>query len=256
VERAREGDRDVIAYLERDLVRNALDLWYLRRKDRRYGFHVCRAGSEVRAHLGTYSAPEATYVGLGGESSAAELLLPLVPSRAIVTVPRELHDLVARKLKISATYDIDFMIVRNGEEKLRDFSLAKRLSRKNAVEYTSFGSSFNIHEMSLDWAREQLDTDMIFGVFADGRLASVASLVAWLPKVAAIMGVETKPEFRRKGLGSIVVSAAVQEALRRSQSCSLYVRSGNEEAASLYQALGFEKLCEGFFIDIGAGVNP
>jgi len=146
--------------------------------------------------------------------------------------------------------------VRNGEEQLRDCSLAQRLSSEHGIEYARFVSSLNMHEMSLEWAREQLDTDIIFGAFADGMLASVASVVAWLPQVAAIMGADTKPEFRRKGLGSIVVSAAVQEALRCSRSCSLYVRSSNEEAAGLYQALGFEKLCEGFFIDIGSGVNP
>jgi ribosomal protein S18 acetylase RimI-like enzyme len=256
VERARESDRSTVEYLERDLVRNATDIWLLKQKDRRYELHVCRAGSEVKAHLGAYSAPEAVYAGLGGDSGAAELLLPLVPNKAVVTIPRELYDLAARMLSIDATYRIDFMVVRNGEERLRDCGLAKRLSREYAVEYASFGSSFNISGMTLEWAREQLDTDIIFGVFADGRLASVASLVAWSPQVAAITGVETKPAFRRRGLGSVAVSAAVQEAFRRSRSCSLYVRSDNEEARRLYEALGFEKLCEGFFIDVGSGVNP
>lgn len=206
VERARENDSDAITYLEKEMVRNILDIWYLQRGDRRYELHVCRVGSEVRAHLGIYSCPEAVYVGLGGESYAAEVLLPLVPSKALLTVTPTLHDLVTRKLRFDAKYHTDNMMVRKGEEKLQDSDSAKRLSREHDVEYATFGSSFNLREMTLEWAREQLDNDIVFGTFANCKLASVASLVAWLPQIAAITGVETKPQFRKRGLGGITVS--------------------------------------------------
>ncbi len=210
----------------------------------------------MKAHLSLYSSPEAVYVGLGGESDATEALLPVVPSKAVLTVTPALHDLVTRKLRYDAKYTIDFMVVRRGDEKLKGSGLAKRLSREHDAEYATFGSSFNVREMTPEWAREQLENDIVFGTFANGKLASVASLVAWLPQVAAIMGVETKPEFRKRGLGSTTVSAVVREALMRSRSCSLFVRSDNHEAVRLYKALGFNKFGEAFFIDIGTGVVP
>ncbi|MCL4518229.1 MAG: GNAT family N-acetyltransferase [Thaumarchaeota archaeon] len=70
------------------------------------------------------------------------------------------------------------------------------------------------------------------------------------------MGVETRQEFRRRGYGSIVVSAAVREALKHSRCCSLFVRSDNEQALGLYWALGFKKIGEELWVDLGTGLIP
>ena len=148
------------------------------------------------------------------------------------------------------------MVVERGEERLRNPELATRLSRESDIEYSNFGSSFNLPALPIEWIRKRIDEDTIFGAFADGKLASVASLVAWLPQMAVIMGVETKPEFRRRGLGAVAVSAAVREALTLSQSCSLFVRSDNAAALSLYREIGFKKVAEELWIDIGTGLIP
>ncbi|MDG7030873.1 MAG: GNAT family N-acetyltransferase, partial [Nitrososphaerota archaeon] len=128
----------------------------------------------------------------------------------------------------------DLIVVRRGEETLNRLTSAVRLSGDNTVEYAPFGASFNIHGSPLVWAHEILEQSCVLGIMSGGKLVSVASLVAWLPKMAVIQGVETKPEFRGKGFGSAVVSAAVQEGLKRSDCCSLSMRSGNE-AATLYR---------------------
>jgi len=256
VERAWRNEVDVVAHLERDIVRNALDIWNLRHEDSRYELHVCRVGLEVKAHLSIYNAPEANYVALGGDGKAAGALLHLIPSKAVLTVPPDLRGLVAGKVRCDAIYPNDIMIVRRGEEKLKSPELATRLSRKHDREFSSFGSSFNVPNVPLEWIRERLDNDIVLGAFSEGRLVSVASLVARLPQVAVIMGVETKQEFRRRSFGSIVVSAVVQEALKHSQSCSLFVRSDNDEAVGLYRTLGFQKFGEEFWIDIGTGLVP
>src|SRR5487761_457825 len=255
--RAVWGDPHAIAYLGRDIVRNVLDIWNFQRSDKRYQLYVCRAGNDVKSHLGIYTTPEAVYVSLGGEPNAAESLLEFVPEKAVLTAPVMLRHLVERVLRWDAIYPNDIMVVKRGEERLRNSDLATRLSSKSDIEYSTFGSSFNVPAVPMEWIRECLDRDIIFGVFADGnKLASVASLVAWLPQVAIIMGVETKPEFRRRGLGATVVSAAVREALRRSQSCSLFVRSDNAAAVSLYTELGFKKVAEELWIDMGTGLIP
>lgn len=256
VERARRDEADVVAYLERDVVRNALDIWSLRRGDRRHELHVCRVAGEVEAHLSVYDSPDAKYAALGGERDAAEALLHLVPSKAVLTITPGLHELVASKLRYDKTYLHDIMVVRRGEERLKNPELATRLSSEHAVEYAEFGPKVSAPGPQLEWVRERLDTALVFGAFSDGRMVSVGSLVAWLPQVAVIMGVETKPEFRRRGFGGAVVSAAVREGLRRSQSCSLFVRSDNAEATSLYRTLGFQKSGEEFWIDIGTGLVP
>jgi ribosomal protein S18 acetylase RimI-like enzyme len=257
VERAQSGDLEVIAYLEREIVRNSFDIWNFQSGDKRYELFVSRVGGGIRTHLGIYSTPEAVYVSLGGEPSAAESLLPLVPHKAVVTMTSVFRDLITRMLEYDAIYPNDIMVVNRGEERLRSPDLATRLSRESDIEYSTFGSSFNIPAVPMEWVRERLDKDIIFGAFADGnKLASVASLVAWLPQIAVIMGVETKPEFRRRGLGATVVSAAVREALTLSESCSLFVRSDNGAAVSLYSELGFKKVAGDLWIDIGTGLIP
>ena len=256
VEFVRTPSLDVIAYLEKDATRNALDLWYLQNGDKRYELHVCRIEDEIKAHLGTYDTPEAIYSSLGGEPEAAEALLDFIPKKTVLTTTNDLGDLVTSNLKPNSTYANDIMVVGREEMKLKNPDLAVRLSSDHLIQYSEFGSSFNVTNVPMEWVQECLERDIIFGVFLGDKLVSVASLVGRHPHVAVILGVETKSEFRNKGFGTIAVSAAVREGLRHSNSCSLFVRADNVHALSLYRALGFKKVAEELWIDIGTGIIP
>lgn len=246
----------MIQYFESDEPRNVLDLWNLENEDRRYKLLVCRINGEVKAHLGTYDTPEAIYSSLGGETTSAEALIDFIPRKTILTTTRELGDLIGRRLKFDASYPNDIMMVRRGEEKLTDPGRAVRLSIDNDIQYSEFGSSFKIKNVSMEWIREQLATATIFGVYVDHALVSVASLVGRLPSVSEIMAVETKPEFRGRGFGSIAVSAAVREGLKQSITCSLFVRQDNSSALAIYKKIGFNKVGELLWIDLGSGLVP
>jgi ribosomal protein S18 acetylase RimI-like enzyme len=256
VARATGGDPQIVSYLRQDIVKNALDIWGLERETQRFQLFVSREGNEIRAHLSIYDTPEAIYTSLAGDQNAAEPLFELIPPRTVLTTDNQLGELVIQKRKCDAIYSNDFMLLNRGEQRLRTPEKARTLSLESEIEYSSFGSSFNVPTLPIEWIRETLQKSIVFGVFDEGKLASVASLVAWLPEIAVIMGVETKPEFRRKGLSSIAVSATVQEGLRRSRACSLFVRSDNEPAISLYRSLGFRKTGEELWIDIGTGLIP
>lgn len=260
VTRAAPEDTEAVAYLERDLVRNALDIWGLRHEGDRYELHLCRLDSSVAAHLSIFRA-EADYVALGGDEVAAEELLHLVPTKAVVTIPPHLRRLIVDRLRADAIFTNDIMVVKRGEEALGNTLRVQRIGVEHAMEYSKFGSSFNAqvsppHVSPLEWIQDRLGKNMAYDAFCDGELVSVASLVAWLPQVAVIMGVETRQGFRKRGFGNSVVSAALMEALRRSESCTLFVRSDNEEAISLYRKLGFRKFADELFIDIGTGIVP
>ena len=256
VDRAARDEVDTIAYLGENVLRNALDIWNLEHEGGRYELNLSRVDDKIRAHLSIYRTPEANYVNLGGSEEPAEALLHLLPAKAVLTISPDFKGMIAKEVRYDAIYPNDIMVVGRGEEKLRSPGLAMRLAREHEVEYSTFGSSFNAPRVPLDWTRERLDNDIVFGAFSEGRLASVASVVAWLPQMALIMGVETKKEFRGRGLGGAVVSAAVQEALRRSKLCSLFVRSDNNVALGLYRALGFWKVGEELWVDIGTGMVP
>ena len=256
VESVSEPAPKVLSYLKKDVIRNALDIWALTKERNRYSLKVCRLGTEVKAHLGIYNTPEAQYTSLGGDIAAAEALLPYIPSKAALTIPPGLSELVRTKVRPDAEYPNDIMLVRRGEERLENTGSARRLGLEDFGQYSTFGSSFNVGEASDQWAKDRLSKNAIFGAYGMDKLVSVASLAAWLPEVSVILGVETKVEYRRRGFGRMVVSKAVLEALRRSKSCSLFVRSDNHEAISLYRKLGFKKVGEELWVDIGTGIVP
>jgi ribosomal protein S18 acetylase RimI-like enzyme len=256
VERVYGDNREAIAYLEGDLLRNALDIWSLGFEGKRNELYVVRDQGRMVAHLSIYHAPEADYVNVGGRESEIGPLLSLIPSKAVVFLTLKAFEAAKGSLKPDSVVRNDMMLVRRGEEALIHPDLAVRLSEKDAAEYAGFGSSFNSPPAPIEWAREGLADHPVFGVFDDGRLASVASVTASLPDVGVIMGVETHRDFRRKGYGSAVVSAATREALRRSKSCALWVASRNVEAVALYYRLGFRKIDEEMWLDFGTGLTP
>jgi ribosomal protein S18 acetylase RimI-like enzyme len=256
IEEVRLPCTDVIAYLEADEIRNVLDLWYLQEEYRRYRLLVCKINGEIRAHLGTYDTPEAIYTSLGGEIPAAEALLDFLPKKTVLITTKELGEVVTRRSKCDIIFPNDLMLIKRGEENLALPDRAVKLSVKDDVQYSEFGSSFNIRNMPMEWIREVLATDTIFGVFVGDELVSVASLVGRLPNITAIAGVETKPEFRGKGFGSMVVSAAVEEGLRRSKTCTLFVRQNNGPALGIYRKIGFKKVAEMLWMDIGTDLVP
>jgi ribosomal protein S18 acetylase RimI-like enzyme len=256
VERVYGGNREAIAYLEGDFLRNALDIWGLGFEGQRSELYVVRDEGEMVAHLSIYHAPEADYVNIGGTESEIGPLLTLIPGRAVVFLTLKAFEAAKGRLKPDSVVPNDMMIVRRGEERLFRPDLAVRLSEKDATGYAGFGSSFNSPPAPIEWAREGLADHPVFGVFDDGRLVSVASVTASLPDVGVIMGVETQRDFRRKGYGSAVVSAATREALRRSKSCVLWVASRNTEALGLYRRLGFRKIGEEMWLDFGTGLTP
>jgi ribosomal protein S18 acetylase RimI-like enzyme len=255
-ERVYADDGDVIAYLESDINRCAIDIWNLRFESNHHEFYVARDRGTIRAHLGIFHAPEADYVTLGGHDEGVGRLLTLIPDRAVVLVPPAAFEAARPRMKPGIVYSSDLMLVRRGEETVGPPGTAVRLTEKDAEEYAGFGASFNAPPVPVEWARERISRDAVFGVFEQGKLASIASAMAFHPEVAVIMGVETRKEFRRRGYGRSVVSAAVREALDRSKSCTLWVASRNSEAQPMYRSLGFRKVGEELWVDIGTGVTP
>lgn len=257
VERVVQSTSEVTTYLKTNLVANALDLWNLEHEAKNLRLFVIRDHGEIRSHLSAFGTPEADYVSLtAGTPEEARELLDLIPDKCVLIIEPRLYESIKSIIHSHLVYPNDRMVVRRGRESLVDVSQAVRLSVEDAPAYVRFGASFNAPQVPLEWARERLQRDIVFGVFSDDSLASIASVVARLPEMAVIMGVETLPEFRGRGFATAASSAATREALTISESCTLFVRSDNLHAVRIYGKLGYRKVGEELWIDIGTGLVP
>ncbi len=257
VERVLRPTSDVTNYLQTNLLDNALDLWNLKHEPNNLELFVFRHQGRMTGHLSIFRTPEADYASLSSDApEGARVLLDLIPKKCVLILEPALYVPIKNVIHSHVVYPNDRMVVGRGQEILTNSDLAVRLSVGDAPEYLRFGTSFNGPQVPLEWAQERLQRGIVFGVFSDDSLASVASVVARLPRMAVIMGVETLQEFRGMGYATAVTSAATREALKHSESCLLFVRSDNSMAIHIYEKLGYKKVGEELWIDVGTGLVP
>jgi ribosomal protein S18 acetylase RimI-like enzyme len=79
------------------------------------------------------------------------------------------------------------------------------------------------------------------GVRRDGRLIAMAGQRFRFPGAVEISAVCTHPDARRGGLGAALTSAAAHRIREEGATPFLHVVSGNDNAARVYEALGFRR---------------
>jgi predicted GNAT family acetyltransferase len=68
---------------------------------------------------------------------------------------------------------------------------------------------------------------------------------------------ETLEKYRGRGYATLAVSAALEDALKISETSSLFVRKYNLSDIRIYEKLGFKKVGEeDIWIDLGTGLVP
>ena len=99
-----------------------------------------------------------------------------------------------------------------------------------------------------DWAEGSFDrVPALFGCFEDDRLVAASNLTAWRVGDDRI-GVVTHPEFRRRGYGAAVASAATERALRTTTVAEWRARGTNTASIELALKLGFARYGENLAI--------
>jgi GNAT superfamily N-acetyltransferase len=253
-ERIIEEDPEVIAYLERiDPIRYSADIHNLKWERDYLDFYVCKGEhGEIKSHVSMFKASEATYVSIyGDDEPSIKPLVGMIPkSHAIVEASPQTAEFIGKWIAPTASSKDSWMIVKRGEEKLVSPDAAKRLSVENAETCAQFPS----WPISAEWARVRLARDHVFGIFDEGKLVSVASVIARTPQTALLAGVETLEPYRGKGYATMAVSAATRDALKESETASLFVRSDNGPAIKIYEKLGYRKIGEGVWLDLGTGL--
>lgn len=213
----------------------------------------------LRGYILIYTALEFPSVVLEGESSVAERLIGYAPEgRFIMHAPRDLLPIVKGRFSDAKHYAESWMIVRRGDASFFRSELVRRLcSEVDTLDLFGLLSSREDRRAgSVEKYVELIGRQPIFGVFVDGELVSYAGSFIQLPQVWMIGGVYTRPDLRGRGYGTLATSAVTEEALRNSEVAALFVRSDNYSAVKVYEKIGYKKIGEKLWIDMGTGMKP
>jgi GNAT superfamily N-acetyltransferase len=86
----------------------------------------------------------------------------------------------------------------------------------------------------------------VFGYFEGGRLVAAASYEIWGSAIAHV-GVATAPDWRGRGLGKIVATAATADALERGLVPQWRTLASNVASVSVGRAIGYQPVAAHFF---------
>ncbi|MCS7275486.1 MAG: GNAT family N-acetyltransferase [Dehalococcoidia bacterium] len=90
-----------------------------------------------------------------------------------------------------------------------------------------------------------LEEGVYYGVVAAGRLVAIAGTHVFAPEegVAVVGNVYTHPDWRGRGLATLVTGAVTQELLRSCSNVYLTVETENAAAVQVYRKLGYRVEC-------------
>ncbi len=258
----RESNKGILLdYLHRDVARHAFALFDLNAAFQDSEFYVAASGGRICGYLLIYKGTALRYpsIIIDAELEAAETLLTLLPDeKAILFCPRELLAFVRTRVKDSGVYQETQMAIRKGEERLIQNNPARRLTLDDAGSlatlYSEMGNANR--QVEPEPIRRQLALNPFYGIYDGGKLVSVAGLYVLMPEVCVIGGVFTHSAHRGRGFAKMTTSAVLECAFRISGLATLYVRSDNQPAIRVYEQLGFGKVGERFWVDLGTGLRP
>jgi ribosomal protein S18 acetylase RimI-like enzyme len=261
VEVRKKDRQSIIQRLRSNLLHNLFVIYDLLYKPEKTTIYAAYNSSDsLKGHLLIYKgfATLPLAARLDGEGKHTQKLLELLSNEKLVLFcPPNLLNIVKKKFPEACCYPEYQMYVAKGEERLVIPNLAEMLKPEHAPllsELYSSGEPAFIR--SEERCRDLLEKSGVYGAFERGKLVSAAISVKRLPEVGEVTSVLTRPKNRGRGFGTMVTSAATEDVLRHADGSNLYVRADNKPAIKVYEKLGYKKIDEWYWIDIGTGSKP
>jgi len=214
---------------------------------------------KLKGYILVYTAMEFPSVVLECDSDLAAKLVGYAPeNRYIMHISPNLLPIVKDRLPDAKHYVEDWMIVKKGGRSFFKSELVRKLRTKDDAS-----KLVRLRSTEEDAPRRTIDKQLnwisrmpVYGVFIGDELVSFAGSFIQLPQVWMIGGVYTHPNHRNRGYATLATSAVTEEALKHAGTAALFVRSDNYPAIKVYEKIGYKKLGEKLWIDVGTGMKP
>jgi ribosomal protein S18 acetylase RimI-like enzyme len=259
VEKIDEDNKQrVIDLLKLDVVRHVFSFYDIQHEPENTTMYAAFENGNLKGYILIYTALEFLSVGLECESDIAEKLIEYAPkNRFIMHAPPNLLPIINRKFPYAKHYVENWMLVKKGEANFLESKLVRRLRTDDASGLAMLLSSRK--DRPRGTVKKYIDLiskQPIYGVFVNGKLVSYAGSFIQLPQVWMIGGVYTHPKHRNNGYATLATSAVTGEALKNAEASALFVRSDNYSAIKVYEKIGYKKIGEKLWIDVGTGMKP
>jgi len=251
--------KHVISSLKSDIIRHVFAFYDIQHDPEHTVMHAAFEDRKLEGYILTYTAMETPSVIMECESETAKKLIEYAPADKYVMHTRsDLLPIIEKRFLTAKHYIEDWMLVKKGEATIFKSELTCRLRTEEDAEKlfrlleTRKERTPSSIERYLDWMTRM----PLYGLFINDELVSYAGSFLQLPQVWMIGGVYTRPDHRGKGYATQVTAAVTEEALRNAEAAALFVRSDNYPAIKAYEKIGFRKIGEKLWVDIGTGLKP
>lgn len=249
----------IIDSLKSDIIRHVFAFYDIQHDPQHTTMYAALENGNLKGYILIYTATDAPSVILECEDNTAEKLVAYAPlNNFIVHTPPNLLSTVQQKFPNEKHYLESWMLVRKGEAHCSGSKLARRLKTEDDASRLArlISSRKDRPEEALKKYVDWISKMPVYGVFIKGRLVSYAGSFLQLPQVWMIGGVCTQPRDRNRGYATSAVSAITEEALRKAEAAALFVRSDNSAAIKVYEKIGYNKIGEKVWVDVGTGLRP
>ena len=182
-------------------------------------------------------------VQLRGNREAVEKLLDSVSLEKVeLQAPLDCEDIVNRKYSPQIRYELVLMTLKKGEENIQVRSNPERLRPEDAEKVAEIMRKADPEwwgDITAENRRESLEKTYWLGIKRDGKIVSVGN--TRFADVGSNIGViATDERYRNMGYATSIVSALVQEILKRSPPALIHVLSDNAPAIRAYSKVGYK----------------
>ncbi len=255
VEEVTADDTDFMDYLASDKLRNAFALYDLVEEADKI---ECLAASEEDSFSGymlLWYGAGIPHAMLRGTREAAHRLLPRAPDdHCTLLTDSHLAGCAEEMREVTASFEMDLMTVDHRTAQLLTSTGARRLRADDGPAVSALFAEIGRGE-DRDYAA-WIDPGITYGVFDEERLVAVGGTHIRSKDLCLLGGIYTAKDHRMRGYAAQVTSAVTKEALREAPIVSLLVVSTNRPAIRLYEKLGYRKVAEWTWMDVGTGRTP